>query len=49
MCWVKEKNKKRADLTDEKDIKAFDRTYGFDIRSKTCDTIRVLFAGQHID
>ncbi|TAN58234.1 hypothetical protein EPN15_01660 [Patescibacteria group bacterium] len=33
---------KRADLSDEKDIKAFDRTYGFDIRSKTCDTIRVL-------
>src|SRR3990170_6803700 len=33
---------KRVDLSDEKDIKAFDRTYGFDIRSKTCDTIRVL-------
>jgi len=33
---------KRVNLSDEKDIKAFDRTYGFDIRSKTCDTIRVL-------
>lgn len=38
----KGEKQKRADLKDEKDIKAFDRTYGFDIRSKTCDTIRVL-------
>lgn len=33
---------KRAELTEEKDIKAFDRTYKFDIRTKTCDTIRIL-------
>lgn len=33
---------KRADLKEEKDIKAFDRTYKFDIRTKTCDTIRIL-------
>ncbi|HLC99652.1 MAG TPA: FAD-dependent thymidylate synthase [Patescibacteria group bacterium] len=33
---------KRKDLTVEKDLKAFDRTYKFDIRTKTCDTIRIL-------
>lgn len=33
---------KRAELKEEKDIKAFDRTYKFDIRTKTCDTIRIL-------
>lgn len=33
---------KRKDLTEEKDLKAFDRTYKFDIRTKTCDTIRIL-------
>lgn len=33
---------KRADLKEEKDIKAFDRTYKSDIRTKTCDTIRIL-------
>lgn len=33
---------KRSELKDEKDLKAFDRTYKFDIRTKTCDTIRVL-------
>ncbi|OGD31507.1 hypothetical protein A3C91_01340 [Candidatus Azambacteria bacterium RIFCSPHIGHO2_02_FULL_52_12] len=33
---------KRADLKEEKDLKAFDRTYKFDIRTKTCDTIRIL-------
>ncbi|MBI1755156.1 FAD-dependent thymidylate synthase [Candidatus Azambacteria bacterium] len=32
---------KRADLKDEKDLKAFDRTYKSDIRTKTCDTIRI--------
>lgn len=33
---------KRADLTEERDLKAFDRTYKFDIRTKTCDAIRIL-------
>jgi len=33
---------KRTDLTEEKDIKAFDRTYKSDIRTKTCDSIRIL-------
>lgn len=39
---------KRADLKEEKDLsaqaglKAFDRTYKSDIRTKTCDTIRIL-------
>jgi len=33
---------KRSELKEEKDIKAFDRTYKFDIRTKTCDTIRIL-------
>src|SRR3989344_5860778 len=33
---------KRADLKEEKELKAFDRTYKFDIRTKTCDTIRIL-------
>ncbi|MDP3975514.1 MAG: FAD-dependent thymidylate synthase [bacterium] len=33
---------KRADLNQEKDIKAFDRTYTFDLKTKTCDTIRVI-------
>ncbi len=33
---------KRTELKEEKDIKAFDRTYKFDIRTKTCDTIRIL-------
>lgn len=31
-----------ADLKDEKDIKAFKRTYTFDLKTKTCDTIRVI-------
>ncbi len=30
------------DLTDEKDIKAFKRTYKFDLKTKTCDTIRCI-------
>lgn len=33
---------KRADLTDDKERKAWDRTYKFDLRSKTCDTLRIL-------
>lgn len=36
------KKQKRIEMKDEKDIKAFDRTYKFDIRTKTCDTIRIL-------
>lgn len=31
-----------AELNEERDIKAFKRTYTFDLRTKTCDTIRVL-------
>jgi len=31
-----------ADLTEERDIKAFKRTYSFDLKTKTCDTIRVI-------
>jgi thymidylate synthase ThyX len=33
---------KLSDLTEEKDIKAFKRTYNFDLKTKTCDTIRVI-------
>ncbi len=33
---------KRVELKDEKDVRAFDRTYKSDIRTKTCDTIRIL-------
>jgi len=33
---------KLADLTDEKEIKAFKRTYNGDLRAKVCDTLRVL-------
>lgn len=33
---------KFADLTDPNDVSAFKRTYKFDIRSKACDTVRVL-------
>ena len=33
---------KYSDLTDAKDQKAFRTTYGFDLRSKACDTIRCL-------
>lgn len=38
----KGEKQKRKDFSDEKDLKAFDRTYKFDIRTKTCDTIRIL-------
>jgi thymidylate synthase ThyX len=31
-----------ADLTEERDIKGFKRTYNFDLKTKTCDTIRVI-------
>lgn len=31
-----------SQLTDERDIKAFKRTYNFDLRAKICDTLRVL-------
>jgi len=31
-----------ADLTEEKDQKAFKTTYNFDLRSKACDTLRAL-------
>jgi thymidylate synthase ThyX len=31
-----------ADLSEERDIKAFKRTYNFDLKTKTCDTIRVI-------
>jgi len=31
---------KIKDLTNEKDIKSFKRTYGFDVRTKACDTLR---------
>lgn len=31
-----------SDLTDERDIKAFRRTYKMDIRTKACDTLRYL-------
>lgn len=30
------------DLKEERDIKAFKRTYNFDLKTKTCDTIRVI-------
>jgi len=33
---------KLSDLKEEKDIKAFKRTYNFDLKTKTCDTIRVI-------
>ncbi|MDF2379545.1 MAG: FAD-dependent thymidylate synthase [Candidatus Gracilibacteria bacterium] len=33
---------KFADLSEEKDQKAFKRTYKFDLKTKTCDTIRCL-------
>lgn len=33
---------KLADLTEESDIKSFKRTYNFDLKTKTCDTIRVI-------
>ncbi|MDZ4216773.1 MAG: FAD-dependent thymidylate synthase, partial [Candidatus Gracilibacteria bacterium] len=33
---------KLADLKDERDIKAFKRTYTFDLKTKTCDTIRCI-------
>jgi len=33
---------KFAELTEEKDQKAFKRTYTFDLKTKTCDTIRCL-------
>ena len=33
---------KIADLKDERDLKAFKTTYGFDLRSKACDTLRHL-------
>lgn len=33
---------KYSELTDEKDMKAFKRTYQFDLKTKTCDTIRVI-------
>lgn len=36
------KKQKLSDLKDEKDIKAFKRTYKFDLKTKTCDTIRVI-------
>ena len=36
------KKEKIADLTDEKDMKAFKTTYNFDLRSKACDTLRAL-------
>ncbi len=36
------KKQKRNNLIEEKDIKAFDRTYTSDIRTKTCDAIRIL-------
>jgi thymidylate synthase ThyX len=31
-----------SDLTDKSQIKLFERTYGFDIRTKACDTARIL-------
>ncbi len=33
---------KLADLTDEKEQKAFKQTYNFDLRAKACDTLRAL-------
>ena len=36
------KKGKLAELTSEADIKAFKRTYNFDLRAKICDTLRVL-------
>ena len=33
---------KLADLTDEKEQKAFTQTYNFDLRAKACDTLRAL-------
>lgn len=33
---------KLSDLTEEKDQKAFKRTYNFDLKTKTCDTIRCI-------
>ena len=36
------KKYKISELSDEKDIKAFNTTYKSDIRTKACDTIRVL-------
>jgi len=33
---------KLAELMEEKDQKAFKRTYNFDLKTKTCDTIRVI-------
>lgn len=32
----------RSEMKEEKDMKAFDRTYKSDIRTKTCDAIRIL-------
>jgi len=36
------KKEKLAELTDEKEIKAFNQTYTFDLRSKACDVLRYL-------
>lgn len=36
---------KYADLGDEKEQKLFKRTYGFDIRTKACDTARIMLPG----
>ncbi len=36
------KKYKLEELNDDKDIKAFQRTYKFDIRTKACDTIRCI-------
>lgn len=36
------KKEKISELTDEKQIKSFKITYGFDLRSKACDTLRHL-------
>jgi thymidylate synthase ThyX len=36
------KKEKLSELTDERDLKAFNMTYGFDVRSKACDTLRHL-------
>ncbi len=38
----KGEKQKLSDLSEERDIKAFKRTYNFDLKTKTCDTIRVI-------
>ncbi len=45
---VKGQKLKLKDLSDEKDIKAFKKTYKFDIRTRACDTIRILLPQQQL-